>query len=180
MCSGSSIILSQCSDPAHMEKASELGKYSLAAHLFFFPERSSFVRPLEEPVIPGDKEAQPRLLCHIHSNLCAISRCQLSLRVGRTTQQLWDTLKFRREWSQVWILTGIDFRQCCLWSLNHRKDELCSVLLWAWKRCLLGFTLGNVVGMYLAQNYEIPNIAKKLEDFKKDVEAKKKPPNDKS
>ncbi|OWK59589.1 Uncharacterized protein C7orf73 [Lonchura striata] len=44
----------------------------------------------------------------------------------------------------------------------------------------LGFTLGNVVGMYLAQNYDIPNIAKKLEDFKKDVEAKKKPPNDKS
>lgn len=34
--------------------------------------------------------------------------------------------------------------------------------------------------MYLAQNYDIPNIAKKLEDFKKDVEAKKKPPSDKS
>uniref|UniRef100_A0A8C0BPW6 Uncharacterized protein n=1 Tax=Buteo japonicus TaxID=224669 RepID=A0A8C0BPW6_9AVES len=59
---------------------------------------------------------------------------------------------------------------------------------------MLGFTLGNVVGMYLAQNYDviaallflfffffkIPNIAKKLEDFKKDVEAKKKPPSDKS
>ncbi|XP_010138818.1 PREDICTED: uncharacterized protein C7orf73 homolog [Buceros rhinoceros silvestris] len=44
----------------------------------------------------------------------------------------------------------------------------------------LGFTLGNVVGMYLAQNYDIPNIAKKLEEFKKDVEAKKKPPSDKS
>uniref|UniRef100_A0A669P4W4 Short transmembrane mitochondrial protein 1 n=1 Tax=Phasianus colchicus TaxID=9054 RepID=A0A669P4W4_PHACC len=48
----------------------------------------------------------------------------------------------------------------------------------------LGFTLGNVVGMYLAQNYDvcilIPNIAKKLEDFKKDVEARKKPPSDKS
>uniref|UniRef100_A0A4W6FPF4 Short transmembrane mitochondrial protein 1 n=1 Tax=Lates calcarifer TaxID=8187 RepID=A0A4W6FPF4_LATCA len=45
---------------------------------------------------------------------------------------------------------------------------------------LAGFTLGNVVGMYLAQNYEfpfyVPNIAKKLEAFKKDVEAKKKPP----
>uniref|UniRef100_A0A3B3R4J1 Short transmembrane mitochondrial protein 1 n=1 Tax=Paramormyrops kingsleyae TaxID=1676925 RepID=A0A3B3R4J1_9TELE len=48
---------------------------------------------------------------------------------------------------------------------------------------LVGFTLGNVVGMYLAQNYEasvplfmVPNIAKKIEDFKKDVEAKKKPP----
>ncbi|XP_032361089.1 short transmembrane mitochondrial protein 1 [Etheostoma spectabile] len=41
---------------------------------------------------------------------------------------------------------------------------------------LAGFTLGNVVGMYLAQNYEVPNLAKKIEAFKKDVEAKKKPP----
>uniref|UniRef100_A0A3B4CHD8 Short transmembrane mitochondrial protein 1 n=1 Tax=Pygocentrus nattereri TaxID=42514 RepID=A0A3B4CHD8_PYGNA len=51
---------------------------------------------------------------------------------------------------------------------------------------IVGFTLGNVVGMYLAQNYEVgynnfhsfpvPNIAKKIEAFKKDVEAKKKPP----
>ncbi|XP_070612456.1 short transmembrane mitochondrial protein 1 [Erythrolamprus reginae] len=44
---------------------------------------------------------------------------------------------------------------------------------------LLGFAVGNVVGMYLAQNYDVPNIAKKFEDIKKDVEAKKKPPNDK-
>ncbi|KAE8613300.1 hypothetical protein XENTR_v10007666 [Xenopus tropicalis] len=43
---------------------------------------------------------------------------------------------------------------------------------------LLGFTLGNVVGMYLAQNYQVPDIAKKVEDFKKDLEAKKKPPSD--
>ncbi|XP_026065577.1 short transmembrane mitochondrial protein 1-like [Carassius auratus] len=41
---------------------------------------------------------------------------------------------------------------------------------------ILGFTLGNVVGMYLAQNYEVPNVSKKIEAFKKDVEAKKKPP----
>jgi len=41
---------------------------------------------------------------------------------------------------------------------------------------LAGFTLGNVVGMYLAQNYDVPNISKKIEAFKKDVEAKKKPP----
>lgn len=41
----------------------------------------------------------------------------------------------------------------------------------AWK------TLGNVVGMYLAQNYDIPNLAKKLEDIKKDLDAKKKPPS---
>ncbi|XP_044290178.1 short transmembrane mitochondrial protein 1 [Varanus komodoensis] len=44
---------------------------------------------------------------------------------------------------------------------------------------LVGFALGNVVGMYIAQNYDVPSIAKKLEDFKKDVEARKKPPNDK-
>ncbi|XP_070929297.1 short transmembrane mitochondrial protein 1-like [Macaca nemestrina] len=41
---------------------------------------------------------------------------------------------------------------------------------------LLGFPLGNVVGMYLAQNYDIPNLAKKLEEIKKDLDAKKKPP----
>uniref|UniRef100_A0A3P8VZ25 Short transmembrane mitochondrial protein 1 n=1 Tax=Cynoglossus semilaevis TaxID=244447 RepID=A0A3P8VZ25_CYNSE len=38
-----------------------------------------------------------------------------------------------------------------------------------------GFTLGNVVGMYLAQNYDVPNIYKKIEAFKKDVEDRKKP-----
>ncbi|XP_024607834.1 short transmembrane mitochondrial protein 1-like [Neophocaena asiaeorientalis asiaeorientalis] len=36
---------------------------------------------------------------------------------------------------------------------------------------LLGFTLRNVVGMYLAQNYDI------LEEIKKDVDVKKKPPS---
>nr|XP_051704924.1 short transmembrane mitochondrial protein 1 isoform X1 [Oryctolagus cuniculus] len=41
----------------------------------------------------------------------------------------------------------------------------------------LGFTFGNVVGMYLAQNYDIPNLAKKLEEIKKDLDAKKKPPS---
>ncbi|XP_021784339.1 short transmembrane mitochondrial protein 1-like [Papio anubis] len=40
---------------------------------------------------------------------------------------------------------------------------------------LLGFTLGNVVGMYLTQNYDTPNLAKKLEEIKKDLDAKKKP-----
>ncbi|MEE6477791.1 hypothetical protein FKM82_011634 [Ascaphus truei] len=45
---------------------------------------------------------------------------------------------------------------------------------------ILGFAFGNVVGMFLAQNYEIPDIGKKLEDLKKDMEAKKKPPSDKS
>ncbi|XP_053260996.1 short transmembrane mitochondrial protein 1 isoform X1 [Podarcis raffonei] len=43
----------------------------------------------------------------------------------------------------------------------------------------VGFALGNVVGMYLAQNYDVPNISKKIEDIKRDVEARKKPPNDK-
>ncbi|XP_038607916.1 short transmembrane mitochondrial protein 1 [Tachyglossus aculeatus] len=42
---------------------------------------------------------------------------------------------------------------------------------------LLGFSLGNLVGMYLAQNYDIPNLAKKIEEFKKDIDAKKKPPS---
>ncbi|XP_037704874.1 short transmembrane mitochondrial protein 1-like [Choloepus didactylus] len=42
---------------------------------------------------------------------------------------------------------------------------------------LLGFTFGNVVGTYMAQNYDLPNLAKKLEDTKKDLDAKKKPPN---
>ncbi|XP_072594325.1 short transmembrane mitochondrial protein 1-like [Vulpes vulpes] len=42
---------------------------------------------------------------------------------------------------------------------------------------LLEFTFGNVVGMYLAQNYDIPNVAKKLEEIKKDLDAKKKPPS---
>ncbi|XP_044539932.1 short transmembrane mitochondrial protein 1-like [Gracilinanus agilis] len=42
---------------------------------------------------------------------------------------------------------------------------------------LLGFTLSNVLVIYLAQNYDILNLAKKLEKIKKDVGAKKKPPN---
>ncbi|XP_005879927.1 PREDICTED: uncharacterized protein C7orf73-like [Myotis brandtii] len=41
----------------------------------------------------------------------------------------------------------------------------------------VGFTFGNLVGMYLAQNYDMPNLAKKLEEIKKDMDAKKKPPN---
>ncbi|XP_038637339.1 short transmembrane mitochondrial protein 1 isoform X2 [Scyliorhinus canicula] len=41
----------------------------------------------------------------------------------------------------------------------------------------VGFTFGNIVGIYLAQNYEIPNIYKKLEEFKKDAEDRKKPPS---
>ncbi|KAJ8788158.1 hypothetical protein J1605_005457 [Eschrichtius robustus] len=42
---------------------------------------------------------------------------------------------------------------------------------------LPGFTLGNVVGTYLAQNYDIPNLAKQLEEIKQDMEAKKTPPS---
>ncbi|KAM9202283.1 short transmembrane mitochondrial protein 1-like [Dugong dugon] len=42
---------------------------------------------------------------------------------------------------------------------------------------LLGFTSGYIIGMYLAQNYDIPNLAKKLEEINKDLEAKKKPPS---
>ncbi|XP_072408265.1 short transmembrane mitochondrial protein 1 [Chiloscyllium punctatum] len=43
---------------------------------------------------------------------------------------------------------------------------------------LVGFTFGNLVGMYLAQNYQIPNIYKKFEEFKKDAETRRKPPSD--
>ncbi|XP_006865003.1 PREDICTED: uncharacterized protein C7orf73-like [Chrysochloris asiatica] len=41
----------------------------------------------------------------------------------------------------------------------------------------LEFTFGNIVGMYLAQNHNIPNLAKKLEEMKKDLNAKKKLPS---
>lgn len=40
---------------------------------------------------------------------------------------------------------------------------------------LLGFTLGDVVGMYMAQNNDVPNLGKKLEEIEKDLEAKEKP-----
>ncbi|XP_035882832.1 short transmembrane mitochondrial protein 1-like isoform X2 [Phyllostomus discolor] len=42
---------------------------------------------------------------------------------------------------------------------------------------LLGFTLDNLVGIYLAQNYDIPNLAKKVEEIKEDLDTKKKPPS---
>ncbi|XP_034816397.1 short transmembrane mitochondrial protein 1 [Pan paniscus] len=38
---------------------------------------------------------------------------------------------------------------------------------------LLGFTLANMVGMYLAQNYDAPNLAKK----KDLMPGRKKPPS---
>ncbi|XP_037012900.2 short transmembrane mitochondrial protein 1-like [Artibeus jamaicensis] len=41
---------------------------------------------------------------------------------------------------------------------------------------LLEFTFGNWVGMYLAQNYDIPNLAKMLEEIEKDLDAQKKHP----
>ncbi|XP_064223390.1 short transmembrane mitochondrial protein 1-like [Aotus nancymaae] len=44
-------------------------------------------------------------------------------------------------------------------------------------QCLLGFTLGSMVGMHLAQNYDIPNLAEKPEEIKKDLDAKKKSPS---
>ncbi|XP_058683847.1 short transmembrane mitochondrial protein 1 isoform X1 [Poecile atricapillus] len=75
---------------------------------------------------------------------------------------------------------GLFFLPSRALNLPWRFRLLTAMLPLLLKFLCLGFTLGNVVGMYLAQNYEIPNIAKKLEDFKKDVEAKKKPPNDKS
>uniref|UniRef100_A0A667H1V5 Short transmembrane mitochondrial protein 1 n=1 Tax=Lynx canadensis TaxID=61383 RepID=A0A667H1V5_LYNCA len=76
-------------------------------------------------------------------------------------------------------LTVLSSLDCCLYSLvwyqvaqNFVSSVTLPVLLFQ-----LGFTFGNVVGMYLAQNYDIPNLAKKLEEIKKDLDAKKKPPS---
>nr|XP_035144277.2 short transmembrane mitochondrial protein 1-like [Callithrix jacchus] len=44
-------------------------------------------------------------------------------------------------------------------------------------RFLLAFTFGNVVAMYVAQNYDIPNLAKTVEEIKKESDAKKIPPS---
>ncbi|XP_021551379.1 short transmembrane mitochondrial protein 1-like [Neomonachus schauinslandi] len=41
---------------------------------------------------------------------------------------------------------------------------------------LLGCTFGNVVGMYLAQNYGIPHLPKKTCRNEKNLDVKKKPP----
>ncbi|XP_045876201.1 short transmembrane mitochondrial protein 1 [Meles meles] len=61
--------------------------------------------------------------------------------------------------------------------LTELQPPFAPLLADAMLQFLLGFTLGNVVGMYLAQNYDIPNLAKKLEEIKKDLDAKKKPPS---
>ncbi|XP_030740291.1 short transmembrane mitochondrial protein 1-like [Echinops telfairi] len=42
---------------------------------------------------------------------------------------------------------------------------------------LLGFTFGNIAGMYLAQNYDRPTLSKKLEDLQKALDTKEKPPS---
>nr|XP_012617726.1 uncharacterized protein C7orf73-like [Microcebus murinus] len=42
---------------------------------------------------------------------------------------------------------------------------------------LLGLTLGKVVGVYLAPSYDRPNLAKRLEEIKKDLSAKDKLPS---
>lgn len=56
------------------------------------------------------------------------------------------------------------------------RQSLRSLLAGIMLQFLLGFTLGNVVGMFLAQNYDMPNLAKKIEDIKRELEDKKKPP----
>uniref|UniRef100_A0AC11E135 Short transmembrane mitochondrial protein 1 n=1 Tax=Ovis aries TaxID=9940 RepID=A0AC11E135_SHEEP len=61
--------------------------------------------------------------------------------------------------------------------INHKLESKLLGEISTTSDMQLGFTLGNVVGMYLAQNYDIPNLAKKLEEIKKDVDAKKKPPS---
>nr|XP_012306191.1 uncharacterized protein C7orf73 [Aotus nancymaae] len=43
---------------------------------------------------------------------------------------------------------------------------------------LPGFSFASVAGMYLAQNYDEPNLAKKLKEIKKDLmSGRKKPPS---
>ncbi|XP_010340308.1 LOW QUALITY PROTEIN: short transmembrane mitochondrial protein 1 [Saimiri boliviensis] len=43
---------------------------------------------------------------------------------------------------------------------------------------LPGFSLASVAGMYLAQSYDAPNLAKKLKEIKKDLmSGRKKPPS---
>ncbi|XP_027726484.1 short transmembrane mitochondrial protein 1-like [Vombatus ursinus] len=42
---------------------------------------------------------------------------------------------------------------------------------------LFQYTLSNVVGIYLAQNYEKLNLAEKLKDIFKNAKAKKKLPS---
>uniref|UniRef100_A0A3P9JYV7 Short transmembrane mitochondrial protein 1 n=3 Tax=Oryzias TaxID=8089 RepID=A0A3P9JYV7_ORYLA len=65
---------------------------------------------------------------------------------------------------------------CLLLFIFNSRVKLFGFLSFIMLQFLAGFTLGNVVGMYIAQNYEVPNLAKKIEAFKKDVEANKKPP----
>ncbi|XP_012659451.1 short transmembrane mitochondrial protein 1-like [Otolemur garnettii] len=44
-------------------------------------------------------------------------------------------------------------------------------------QCLLTVTLANTVGNVSGSEYDIPNLAKTLEEIKKDLDAKKKPPS---
>ncbi|XP_061420281.1 short transmembrane mitochondrial protein 1 [Lethenteron reissneri] len=43
---------------------------------------------------------------------------------------------------------------------------------------VVGFAFGNLVGMYLAQNYEVPDVAKKVDEWRKSYEPKKKNDDD--
>lgn len=78
----------------------------------------------------------------------------------------------------AWVLSCLESRQ-----ERHRKSgkgsfrTLLAFPTDVMLQFLLGFTLDNVVGMHMAQNYDVPNLAKKLEEIKKDLEAKKQPPS---
>ncbi|EPQ04244.1 Nuclear pore complex protein Nup205 [Myotis brandtii] len=89
---------------------------------------------------------------------CTPTDSQDSLFASRTL------LKSRRLQDSFASEANMDFRSGLTVVSQHDIDQV-------------GFTFGNLVGMYLAQNYDMPNLAKKLEEIKKDMDAKKKPPN---
>lgn len=84
---------------------------------------------------------------------------------------LTKSVQSNRSWEQVSIR-----KQCKLFRIS--VFMVWSYLLKFMTSCNSFFVV--VVICFLFLSLKIPNIAKKLEDFKKDVEAKKKPPSDKS
>lgn len=87
------------------------------------------------------------------------------------TLLLTKSVQSNRSWEQASIR-----KQCKLFRIS---------VFMVWSYLLKFMTSRNsffvvVVICFLFLSLKIPNIAKKLEDFKKDVEAKKKPPSDKS
>lgn len=65
----------------------------------------------------------------------------------------------------------------CSIDTSNSCCSLCTLLVNKMLQFLLGFTFGELVGMYLALNCATPNLAKNLKEIKKDLDAKKKPPS---